>query len=164
MVTGSEDEDMLGDQVSRLEKRNSEFESADDKEKPLDETTLYAVNADLCPVDPVCGNSNGQILKLMSNYTTELKRISLLQPEELGSTEPQFNLLQNYCTWNNSHVRFSLLRSKTIDDLVSLKLLLFSLLAMIAHSTVPSFTWTLFPLLSLFIEASTMLDITKLFS
>ena len=113
MVTGSEDENTLDDQTSNLERKNSEFESADDKEKPLDEATLYGVNADLCPVDPVCGNSNGQILKLMSHYTTELKHISLLQPEELGSTEPQFNLLQNYCTWNNSHVIFSLLRSFT---------------------------------------------------
>ena len=123
MVTGSEDEDTLDDQASRLEKRNSEFKSADDKEKPLDEATLYAVNADLCPVDPVCGNSNGQILKLMRNYNTELKRISLLQPEELGGTEPQFNFLQNYCTWNNSHVRFYLLTSLTSFMVVCLSII-----------------------------------------
>ena len=128
LVTGLEDEDTPDDQMcSKLERRrNSNYESADGERKPLDEATLYAVNAKLCPVDPVCGNSNGQILKLMSSYTTELKHISLLQPEELRSTQPHFNLLQNYCTWNNSHVRFSPLRPKAIDDSVLLKTYLFS--------------------------------------
>ena len=110
MVTGSKDEETPDDQIcnnSKLDtRRSSKYESAVGERNPLDGVTLHAVNAELCSVDPVCGNSNGKILKLMSNYTTELKHISLLQPEELGSTESYFNLLQNYCTWNNSHVRF----------------------------------------------------------
>ena len=116
MITGSKDEQKDDQICSQLERRSSKYEGPDDERKPFDEVTLCPVNAELCPVDPVCGNSNGQILKLVSNYTTELKHISLLQPEELGSTEPYFNLLQNYCTWNNSHVRFSLIRSKAIDE------------------------------------------------
>ena len=75
-----------------------------EKRKPYEEATLYVANADMCPIDPVCGNSNGEMLNLMNKNTTDLKYTSLLTQDELNSTQPCFNLLQYYCTWNYSEV------------------------------------------------------------